>query len=310
VVARIADGMTDLEASIEQLYAVFSGYPVSRSGPCPHCYGDAEFERVENRIQSVPLRDLTLDDLYRFYSDGLLTWGDVDDFRYLLPRLMELFAAYHLGYRFEWHGDDISLQIEMSPDLALMRFVDAEWWSWPQNERDVINVYLNALFDTHLNTTMSELPDGHWIEEDVPEAILRLAPDTTPFLDRWRSRSDWAAIRHLAWFVANDHLNSWLIWEDPQRPTTMANWNSVKAWLADTQTRVQLEKAARSAAPRDMAWEAVLAMEVLDRGRKAVEFSWGSWIPDETSGRRAEELGVKLPNKRKRARGWLPPRES
>jgi hypothetical protein len=44
-----------------------------------------------------------------------------------------------------------------------------------------------------------------------------------------------------------------------------------------------------------MAWEAVLGLEVLERGRAAIQFHYGTWIPDERSTRRASELGVELP---------------
>lgn len=44
-----------------------------------------------------------------------------------------------------------------------------------------------------------------------------------------------------------------------------------------------------------MAWDALLALEVRDRGRPAVGFRAGSWVPDAMSVARAEALGVALP---------------
>ena len=283
-----------LARSIERLYTTFAGYPLESPSPCPTCYPAADVQRIERRLRTMPLRLLTLDDLSHFYADGVLTWGGVDDLRHLLPRLMELFAAYHLGDDVEWHGDEVTLRMDLGPDIALLRFVDAEWWTWPEVERAAVDAFFRALWAECLRQEGGELEPGVWVEEDLPEAILRLAPDPGPYLEHWRG-SGWPGTRHLAWFVANDHLTSWLTWEDGERPSTLPNWEAVRRWLDEPATATQLEEAACASAPRGMAWEALLGLEALERGRASLPFSGGSWLWDSASLARAQALGVMLP---------------
>jgi hypothetical protein len=284
-----------LGAAIERLYERFERYPLDSPAPCAHCCPADEILRIERRLRKLPLREVGLDEIHRFYAEGVLTWGGVDDFRHLLPRLMELFAAYHLGEDVAWSGDSVDLRLSMGPDLALLRFTDAEWESWPEPEREAVTDFMLELWRAWLAGGANEsLAAGEWFQEDLPEAILRLVPDPDPFLAHWRS-ADWPGLRHLAWFIANDHPASWLTWMDEAHPASVYNWYVVRNWLDGPETAARLETAARSSAPRAKAWEALLALEVLERGRIGVEFSGGSWMPDERSRVRARELGVMLP---------------
>ena len=49
-------------------------------------------------------------------------------------------------------------------------------------------------------------------------------------------------------------------------------------------------------APRDQAWEALLGLETLERGRTAIKWSGGSWAPDVESLTRAAAMGVEIPD--------------
>jgi hypothetical protein len=290
------DGMTGgLRAAIERLYERFEPYALDSPAPSIDCHPADEILRIERRLRNLPLREVGLDEVHRFYAEGVLTWGGVDDFRHLLPRLMELFAAFHLGEVVAWNGDPVDLRLAMGPHLALLRFTDAEWETWPELEREAVTDYMLELWRAWLAGGAEEsLVAGEWFEEELPEAILRLVPDPDPFLACWRA-GGWPGLRHLAWFITNDHPTSWLTWMDEAHPASVYNWYVVRNWLDEPRTTAQLESAARSSAPREQAWEAVLALEVLERGRAGVRFSGGSWVPDERSRARALELGVDLP---------------
>jgi hypothetical protein len=158
-----------------------------------------------------------------------------------------------------------------------------------------VDRFLFALWDAYLYASTPEaLGPGVWVDEDLLEAILRLTPDPTPYLTRWRD-VDWRGARDLAWFISSDHLRYWLTWETDDRASTMANWQAVRAWLDAPETRLQLE-AAIAEAPAPIRWEYVLALEVLDRGRtrSGTPFRAGTWSPDAQSVERARALGVDL----------------
>jgi len=289
-------GMTgELEAAIGGLYSTFARYPLRSLTPSLHGFTTEEVRRIERRLRTLPLNRLGLDEIGRFYTDGVLTWGGIDDFRHLLPRLMELFAAFHLGEPVEWSGDPRDLDLDLDPDLALMRFTDADWETWPDAERDAVCRFMLELWKAWL-TVGGDIPLewGSWFEVDLAEAMLRLVPDPEPFLAAWRT-AEWPGVRHLSWFLANNHADSWINWMDEDHPASVINWYRVRNWLDEPETADRLLDAALTSAPREMAWEPVLALDALERGRPGCNIVDGVLVADETLLRRARELGVALP---------------
>ncbi len=77
---------TSLTIAIERLYQVFSRYKVlGMVEGCPHCVSDED----KAKLHSKPLRKLEPDDVSRYSWKAMTTWGDVSDFKYFLPRLLE-----------------------------------------------------------------------------------------------------------------------------------------------------------------------------------------------------------------------------
>jgi hypothetical protein len=75
-----------LELAIRGLYQVFGRYQApADSSFCRHCVQSAEAEL----IVSKPLRQLSAHELARYSFKAISTWGTVDQFKYLLPRLFE-----------------------------------------------------------------------------------------------------------------------------------------------------------------------------------------------------------------------------
>ena len=290
--AMIAPMDEALTQAIERLYREFAEYRLETPSPCATCYSPEIVARIEGRLRTTPLRDLTVDDIGHFYTDGVLTWGGVEDLRHLLPRLMELFAAHHLGEGDPWQDDGSRLRVDLDPAVSLLRFPDAEWWTWPAGEREAVDDFLFALWRAYLATDKGEW--GVWEDEALPAAILRLTPDPLRFLAHWRA-CDWAGTRHLAAFVTHgDHTGIWWA-RETDGPTVTLNGEAIRRWLGEPATVLQLEDAARSLAPRDTAWEAVLALDVLTNGRGVVSMFPEDWAVDDSLHRRALELGVELP---------------
>ncbi|EFH85170.1 hypothetical protein [Ktedonobacter racemifer] len=84
-----------LQETIEHIYTTFSSYllhhPVEG---CPHCISHEDQER----IASKPLRELTEEDLRRYTLKALTTWGDVNDLKHFLPRMLELVVSHRFPY--------------------------------------------------------------------------------------------------------------------------------------------------------------------------------------------------------------------
>jgi len=73
------------EAATDALYRAFEHYPLRPDMPrCPCCVTPAAMTDLTSR----PLGELD-DELNLFTSNALTTWGDVEDLKHFLPRLLE-----------------------------------------------------------------------------------------------------------------------------------------------------------------------------------------------------------------------------
>lgn len=82
--------MSDLNSAIEDVYDAFADVerPTSIDG-CVCCID----QQTLNKLCRVPLRQLSPDDLSTYASCAFLTVGDVSDYAYLLPRILEISAT-------------------------------------------------------------------------------------------------------------------------------------------------------------------------------------------------------------------------
>jgi len=79
-----------LSAAVENGYRQFAAYGLR--GPleaCPCCIDPTE-KRV---LETVPLRQLTAEQLQRYAFKAMTTWGNAADFCHFLPRILELKAT-------------------------------------------------------------------------------------------------------------------------------------------------------------------------------------------------------------------------
>ncbi|HLZ63144.1 MAG TPA: hypothetical protein VKR06_39940, partial [Ktedonosporobacter sp.] len=69
---------------IIHLYRIFERYPARRTmWACSHCVTREEVAA----LTTVPLRSLSKNDLERYASKAMTTWGESEAYRYFLPRL-------------------------------------------------------------------------------------------------------------------------------------------------------------------------------------------------------------------------------
>ncbi|MFE9692503.1 hypothetical protein [Micromonospora sp. NPDC005806] len=168
-----------LAAAVTGLYAAFARQPrPAAMAYCDHCVRPDEVAV----LLRVPPRELTPDQLARYAAKCLTTWGDVDDLRYLLPRLLELLATGGL--------DDPVL-----PE-SLLGKVGAHRRDWPADQRGAVEAYLRAWWAA----TLSGYP-GPWEATTVLAAVGGAGVDVGPYLAAWAADGGEPAARHLA-----DHL--------------------------------------------------------------------------------------------------------
>jgi hypothetical protein len=89
-----------LEKAIDSLYKAFSDQPApSVIEGCPHCFDYGELETLLTK----PLRELTPDELSSYTASAFLTAGDVPDYLYLLPRIIDV------SIRDDYYGPDLEI---------------------------------------------------------------------------------------------------------------------------------------------------------------------------------------------------------
>lgn len=244
----------DFESAVESLYESFARYkmaPVVHG--CPHCTGEAD----QLRIRARPLRELDGGDLQRYAFKALSTWGDADDLRHFLPRLLELVA------RFGSVG-------ATDGEIVLGKLVYGDWEKWPSKEREAIRDFLWAWWRWLLRALPAV--GGPSSEPDALAIIAEVEDDLSPYLSAWLADGiSPAAWRLFADFV-NLHGKHWL-------DLSVKPWNAfldgrqlqvaqVGTWLADGATLAAAERAFFRFADEPWAGElsdAVLVLETIGR---------------------------------------------
>lgn len=214
-VAAAPDGTGDMQAelagAIENLYSVFGHYqPVTLRQWCACC---TTRERV-HLLATTPLRQIPAIEIDTYAFHAIITAGDLQDYKYFLPRLCEVIANEPLPRN--------DLESVLAAKVATAGFVE-----WPADEQAALDRFLHALWNDLLTTWPHHLR----VDETLPclamilnsphaalATWLRLLPDCRP---------------------ARLHLAAWLAFTggcDPARPPVAweiapAAWLDVIDWL-------------------------------------------------------------------------------
>jgi hypothetical protein len=215
-----------LHAAIEGLYVTFSRYGAEHVDGCPHCVSDANHARLHSRA----LRDLAAEDLDRYAFKAMTTWGDSEDYRHFLPRMLELLAR---------HGDQGCIEL----DMIFHKLEYGGWSAWPAAEQEAIAAFFDALWShvlaryPHVLSTKACLYGVGQTREDL-----------AGHLAAWRIAQSRPAAKHFASFLGSHAVHRSRRrrglkldgpgWKD--RPTPA---HQVVQWLADPLRKAELEQA-------------------------------------------------------------------
>jgi hypothetical protein len=218
-----------VRAAVDALYLAFSPYPYRATMPaCAHCVSDADLMG----LGAAPVRDVPADLLGRYARKAVSTWGEVDDFKRLLPRLLELSAADHPG---------------ITPAVVTTKLQRANWQTWPLTERRAVWRFLTVWWRHNL---------GRWVgpgfaAHRILDAIAIAEADLDPYFSEWHHA---LAGQTNARLPATQHLVE-LLCESPLRvdaPDTVAHLapdaigdaaKQYTAFLLDPATDEELERA-------------------------------------------------------------------
>lgn len=162
--------MNKLEDAIEDFYRAF----VDITAPdyieaCPCCLKADEV----GKLLSTPLRELAPDDLGHYAAAAFLTAGDVSDYLYFLPRIIDI----SIHDDFWWPSIEVTARAIYTSGLS----------SWPASPSEALTSLLTAFIKHVIETEQHSRLDG-WIC-----AIGRMELDVRPISGSLR------AIQMLSW---------------------------------------------------------------------------------------------------------------
>ena len=154
--------------ALEATYREFAAPAPFAIEGCPCCIST----RGADVLLATPLRELTGQALWRYVSGVFLTIGSERDFRYLLPRILEVSVSD------PGNAND--------PEIVLGKLRLGNWQSWSLTERQAVEEFVDAWFERELMLDLAEADDG-WIGESAESVLCGAARAGFP-LSRWLVR--------------------------------------------------------------------------------------------------------------------------
>jgi hypothetical protein len=154
--------------AVEAVYRTFAFPTPAIIEGCPCCLST----RGVDVLLTTPLRELSGQELWRYVSGAFLTVGSELDFRYLLPRILDISVK------------DPANAID--PEIVLGKLPLATWRSWSRTEQGVIEEFVDAWFEWALARDLAEADDG-WVDMEAERVLCGAARAGLP-LERWLLR--------------------------------------------------------------------------------------------------------------------------
>ena len=216
--------MTDsLKISIKILYDIFAKYQgLSKLKGSP-LYD--ELDTWNKELRSKKLRDLTDEDLSRFSGSVILTWGDENDYRCYLPRILELTAELKTPFQI-W--------------TLYSRLEDANWKTWDIEEQTAINDFTLELWNNLLNDNCEK---AEWEFKDYFHAIANFYPDFSQVLKVWETNDSYGSIKHSTNYIFEErqHLFDNNFINSIEKNTK--HIDEFRIWLTSEKTIKKIEQA-------------------------------------------------------------------
>jgi hypothetical protein len=208
-----------LQVAIDGLYTTFASYPLKRViAGCPHCVSRSDSDAIHMQA----LGALTANDVRRYATKAMTTFGDVEDFKHFLPRILELFAH-------ELEAGEAGENLGFSEEILGGKLALAGYVSWPTVEREAVERFLDAMWGALL-ARFPTTPDA-----ETYLCFLAQFTSLDRYLALWHSTLTRPALAHAA--VAVYEPNRSAFWPKPAR-------QRFEGWLAESETFAMTQLAA------------------------------------------------------------------
>lgn len=155
-----------LRDALEKVYDRFAAPTPARIDGCPCCIE----RKTVGALHDRRLRDLTEQDLGAYAASVFLTVGDITDFRYFLPRILEL-AITHSSF-------------SSGLEIVLGKLALASWKAWSKPDQQAVLAVIDIWYDEVADDCAANW-DGFGSQlDDLLCAIARTGLDPVPYLER------------------------------------------------------------------------------------------------------------------------------
>lgn len=157
-----------VQQAVEALYRTFEFPAPAAIEGCPCCIST----RGTDVLLTTPLRQITGQALWRYVSGVFLTIGDQPDFRYLLPRILDVSVSD------PGNAND--------PEIVLGKLALADWRLWALDEQRALESFVDAWFEQALELDLTDADEGY-IGMNAESVLCGAARAAMP-LRRWLLR--------------------------------------------------------------------------------------------------------------------------
>lgn len=190
---------------------------------------------IAERVLSRPCRELDDDHIGPYAGSAILTVGGPDDYRYFLPRILELSITNGV-----WIGAD--------PPIVADHLVRADWRKWSTEQQAAVQRFFDEAYGWSVGAPLDSVAAADlWLCGN-----LLLDKEPSDLLSIWRGNDSPEAAYRLAEFRSSSAASL----ERNERPPfwedlSARNWEAVVMWLLDPATRQQIEAALAHIADED-----------------------------------------------------------
>lgn len=200
-----------LRQALDNLYDVLARPRPLRIDGCPCCVD----RKTRDALHAVPLRDLTAEDLSNYATSVFLTVGEVADYLYYLPRILDI-SAHDEGW---WP----------SMEIVIGGLGRGGWLTWPAAYQRAVRAVLEAWFEQCAASAETLSEDDQSLDSFLC-GIARAGLDPTNYIDRLAAERPYALCvfweQNRATLAKKDRMDN-------------AFWSDVPDWAAKTAARLR-----------------------------------------------------------------------
>ncbi len=172
-----------LQPLIDDCYEVFASYPPPR---VLNASAARDPDAILKMLTSLPLRELTGEELGAYAGWAMTTVGDTRDYKHFLPRILEL-AVFDAS----WHGLD--------PPVIAGKLNYGGWQTWPTEERTAVRALFAGAWRRGFDQHPDEADPSGWLC-----GIAIIGGDLNAALKAWLFSTSPNAVLQLAEFFRGD----------------------------------------------------------------------------------------------------------